>query len=1317
MGALFVSSTSVFVSCKDYDDDINALQLKQQSLEQSVAQKEAAILSAINELKSVDNELKAKDAELAAADALLKKAIEDLETAHNKDVADLKARDQELDQAILKAQAAAEAASKLAQDNYEKNAAAIKKVADDLGKTNEAVAALQESLEKAWTKLDKVATDLNTAEKNIGNLQDSVKTAYKKIADLEAALIAQKAELLKAIEDGDKALDAKITINKENIQKNADAIKNIVEVQIPKLQQDLIDAEARLQEDINGAKERITKAEADIVKLGQDIERIDGELNVIRTILSSDLRSLVFIPYTYVDGIEAIAYPWFTIEEYLTNRQSASPAETFDRPARYGETQPVNAPAKLTVPKSIDYVIDKADNVSAASPVTYLPEIGVDYHMNPSTANTKYADLIGFAQHDSRYTETTTRAAGDLVVLAEKNEKSGYKFFNNKAGVLSTGLKVTDIDELIKKENYVVALQSKTSMADVNITSDYAQVYPEHVTKLSIAWAKENNRVDDTGAKPVNAWDEDCEGVFADADTYHKVSKYAKHMLFDTPKEALLASPSVFVAFNDAAGVSLGSYLQTCFDREGNQGGDQYHAAWPFKDEEKYGFHYVFNIVSYGHVKNLNDGSGNNTGAVVMEDDKYAHLKGDTIIANAYNSTDAAATETAIGREPLVQVLLMHGDKVVKDGYILCRITADLDNTKEVEKYPEWTKNFDNCNGLTFKTPEAGSNPSGDRTGDFDKLIIQELLNNEFDFLTFNGLYDLDGGLDNATIYTTNNVGVNATPDQYVYTQKNGTTRQIAQIALTTVKKSNGKDYSYKFTITMDKDQVEACTHDQNADSYTPTFYIRWTAKNIRAPYKHIYMRLQVTINRSIASSGIKEKLDNYWYGLDGSSAGWDAIVFNVKYPEDNTDINTWSNSTRRTFQGNEEKFTTAALNNNDKKYFFIPQNTQITDLEGTTWIITPAYGDDDLAWKTLDCEKNVKDTHVWPLTDKADATYRVCNGESATDLDALKNLMTWCNIAFNGNVLSTNKFLYAVKKNDYHNGNPLYHLNYTKIAELNQTTGEVTLVRTWTGDNNTCAAENPLDMVLNAVGYGANHSKLTQQFHAWTGLVAENGCDVAVFTFAKDKNETFGIWTSSWERPINLVNDKPKDEYEAVKDAQSNGYFIPIYDLLAFYDWRGPVEGDMEKANTKWLWAYYNINRIEADLNPAHVTTTLHGGKLGSIDGSVAGTTLASLTGEVRLYPATAAQKSAVKAAGLYNFPTLIGGAAGQWNKAAVSADLVTYLEGAQNGKANFGYIYYENNGQNVDEFVVRIPLNIYYEWGHFRTYVDVKINTTLGN
>ena len=1314
-----MSSTSVFVSCKDYDDDINALQLKQQSLEESVAQKEAAILNAINELKAVDNELKAKDIELAATDALIQKAIADLETAHNKDVADLKARDLELDAAIVKAQAAAEAAAKLAQDNYEKNAAAIKKVADDLGETNTKVAALQESLENAWTKLDKVAEDLNTAEKNIGNLQDSVKTAYAKIAQLEAALEAQKAELLQAIKDGDDANLALINVNKDNIKKNADAIKEIVEVKIPALQQDLRDTEARLQTDINGAKERITQNEQDIKNLQDDIERIDGELNVIKKILSNDLRSLVFMPYAYVDGIEAITYPWFTIEEYLTNREQDSPEETFDRPVRFGETQGASA-AQLTIPAGTDYVIDTQDGVSAATPVIYLPEIGVDYHMNPSTATTTFADLIGFAQRDTRYTETSTRATDEpLVVLAQKNEKSDYQLFANKDGVLSVGLKVTDIDKLRGMENYIVALQAKTSMDGVNITSDYAQVYPEATNNLSIAWAKENDRIVDNNGQEASPtdWDEDCAGTYPDNDRYHKVSAYANHQVFDTPKEALLASASIFVPYNDAKGVSLGSYLQTCFDRRGNQRGDRYHAAWPFKDEEKYGFHYEFKIVKYTHKKNLNDGSGNNTGAVVEEDDKYAHLKGDTIIANAKGDVSAAALETAIGREPLVQVVLKHGDKVVKDGYILCRIYSEhVDSIVNVEKYESWTKNFDNCHGLTFVTPEV--NP--DARGDFDKLIIQDLLKNEFDFMTFNGLYSLDGGLDNATIYTTNKEVNGADPAQYTYTKKDGTARQVANIELINVKQTNGKDYSYKFNITMDKDQVEALTHDTATANVTANLYIRWTAKSRRAPYKHIYMHLQVTINRSIGISGVAEKLDNYWYGLKGENNGWDALAFNVKYPEDNTDIKTWTNSTRKSFKGNEEKFTLDSLNTKAKKYFFVPQNTTIKDLEGTEWIITPASGDDDLAWKTLDCEKNVKDTHVWPLTSDANAETRVYNDASATDLEALKNLMTWCNIAFNGGVFSTNKYLYAVKKADYHNGDPLYHKNYTKIAELNQTTGEVALVRTWTGDNNECADNNALDMVLNAVGYAANHANLTKQLHAWTALVADNGCDVAMFTFDKkadDNNKTFGIWASSWERPINLVNDKPKNEFEAVKDAQSNGYFIPIYDLLDFYDWRGPVAGDMESDNNKWLYAYYNINRIEADLNPAHVTTTLHGGKLGAIDVPGDGTTLASLSGEVRLFPATAAQKSAVKTATAYTFPTLIGYTSGQWNKEAVSGDLVTYLEGAQNGKANFGYIYYENNGVNVEEFVVRIPLNIYYEWGHFRTYVDVKINTTLGN
>jgi hypothetical protein len=419
-------------------------------------------------------------------------------------------------------------------------------------------------------------------------------------------------------------------------------------------------------------------------------------------------------------------------------------------------------------------------------------------------------------------------------------------------------------------------------------------------------------------------------------------------------------------------------------------------------------------------------------------------------------------------------------------------------------------------------------------------------------------------------------------------------------------------------------------------------------------------------------------------------------------------------------FKGNDAKWTTTSLNTNNKKYFFVPQNTIITVTDPTNgkttdWVITPASGDTDKEWCRLACEKDIDNDHFWPLT--TTDNYRAGNLDtskddvSITDTAALHKLMTWCNIAYNAGAFN-NVNLYAVTKANYHNQISPYTAAYVKIAEMNPANGEITLVRDWTGNAVKYSEAKALDRVLNAIGYADGHKNISKELHTWVAQVCENGCNVANYSFApadnKATNENFGLWIASLPRPINLVNDKAIDEYEAIKDAQSNGYYIPIYDLLKFYDWRGPVAGDMEADANKWLWAYYNINRIEADLDPASVTTTLNGGKLGE-------TTLKSLSGLVRLYPATAAQHSALQPAAAYTFQTLIGSALGNvYNSSNVSADLVNYLEGTQNGKANFGYIFYENNGQNLTEFIVRIPLIIYYEWGSIRTYTDVKINTT---
>jgi hypothetical protein len=1196
-----------------------------------------------------------------------------------------------------------------------------------------------------------------------------------------------------------------------------------------------------LQNNINKVDEKFTDEvntlKTNVQNVSQQLNDLGGRVNVIDIVLSGDLRSLVFMPYVYVDGIEAIPYPAIHIDSVLKKYTNEF---VFDRGQRQGETidpQDNNKGAKLKVPAGWDWIDNKNDLVDPQTPYLYLPEIGVDYHMNPATADPAWEDMMGFIQRDTRYTETTTRAIDetDLVSCVPQNYFSGYQHFAKPgAGVLSVGLKLNVADEadvnLVKKttwfnvnnranyaafeaskvaarerlfekaENYIAALQAKTSIDNAFITSDYAEVYGEDLYRLSISWAKattdpRNDRIvaDATtaGAETTpTEWDQDCEGTF----TYVHGQNNANgtqvgaeganlngaifHQVFDNPVDALKASASVYVDYQDAEGVSLGELIQTCFDREGSIGGRQHHAAWKFGEEKKFGFTYEFALVPYEHVYNINNGHNqtNYTGAEVQLDHKYAKLDGDRIIATSKDG--GAATETSIGREPLVQVLLKHGDHVIKDGYILCRIIGVQDATTTVPMYKDWTDRlYDNCHGLTFETPLDPLSADGDKCADFNNIILQTLLNNEFDFLTFNGLYDLDGGTEvfdnDKLIREINDVKIyvndqepnhDGEPAWFSYKDRSGADKQIARIDLKVLNKNHtnhfnhstrDNDYSYQFVITMSADQVEALTHDQDSHHKTYDFYIRWTAKSKRAPYMHIYMKLSVNIIRYIEESAIQSKIDNYWYGLDGNNNGWDALAFNVKYPENSTYPTTWSNSTLRSFVDNKVTFTNNVLANG-KKFFFIPQNTEITDIEGTTWIITPASGDADYEWKSIRCEKNVQDNkltmfeenggkivvsntvnkgHDWPLLSTADNFYRVNSTEvSATDTAALHKLMLLCNATFDKDRdndfdhVFENASLYAVRKADYYNCVIPFDQKYIKIAEMNQATGEITLVRdgndqaeNWTGNDVKCTDARALDMVLNAIGYGANHSNITKELHSWVGFVGANECNVATFTFSNGgdaSNKNFGIWTASWQRPINLVNEKAFDETELVKDAQSNGYFISVYDLLSFYDWRGPVEGSME-GNNKWLWAYYNINRITVDTNAEHVTTTLNGGKLGTVAKNFTdGTALKDVTSQLRLAPATADHRAAVLAWNSEKtFATLIGSAKGNaWNSAELNGEFLDYLEGTDNGKKNFGYIFYENNGLNVTEFTLRIPLVIYYEWGHFMTYTDVTVHTTLG-
>ena len=45
------------------------------------------------------------------------------------------------------------------------------------------------------------------------------------------------------------------------------------------------------------------------------------------------------------------------------------------------------------------------------------------------------------------------------------------------------------------------------------------------------------------------------------------------------------------------------------------------------------------------------------------------------------------------------------------------------------------------------------------------------------------------------------------------------------------------------------------------------------------------------------------------------------------------------------------------------------------------------------------------------------------------------------------------------------------------------------------------------------------------------------------------------------------------------------------------------------------------------------------------------------------------------------------------------------------------FGAIYYKNNGENVTDFTLKIPVTISYTWGDFYDTLVVKVVRTQGN
>ena len=972
------------------------------------------------------------------------------------------------------------------------------------------------------------------------------------------------------------------------------------------------------------------------------VKGISGEKVVIS--LTGDLTGLVFMPNLYLDGIETLTYDYLH-GEYLEHKENLTGV------SRLTTTDGTNK----TITGLDNYLPDRLNNSSAVAPAAatlynYGPAWGVKYHMNPSNADMAYEDITGFNLLEPTILNYHTRATASVLgnITSPELNDAGKALFNTSNGIVTAGLKIQHPEKLepfptVKDKNETantIALQAKTaasSVAEGKVTSDYALIQPQKAYLEALYWRLKPHYA---GLGLPNDRKGDEKGIpTAKAFGTTAADATAQVHVYDSPQEALKDpnGAALELYYNSAEGIDIASYLGLHMLVEDVK---QFTPGTPNKlgvnlkemsleEGKEWGLTYQFNLVEYKV-------DGNAT-----IDSRYAKwVNKDAGILRAWNvdaeGNPTSESATSIDREPLVQVLVKRGDKVVLDGYILIHITRQNPEVAPNKAIDLLTKDakFDLCNDIAdLKTTWA----------QFSATVLTEGLEN-MTKKDFDEQYTID---DKGTFG--NDAAGNTTLDLKMFKaapEKGGTYTAADDLGHIEYFGNTEGTTNHTFKWHLSAEDLEKLTHDQ-ANPVTVTRYVRYIG-NAKAKYPYIYVKLTYNLSRANKNQTFGELIPEYWKGLDGSVNGKDAVIFDVKEPTNGGDINAISRKVTSTLKGNVAKLV------GPHKYYFVPEPVVVGG-----YTITPQSSAADTKWNKLFCKYITGDSHVFSKA-KLQETLEGC-------------AINYADGAFN------NVNLYAVKGT-----------SYVKIATLNPATSEITLDK-----NPTTKA------VLNAIGYEPANANIQKELRSWVGVVTANTCGVA--EFVKD-----GIFLTSWERPINLI-DVAQDPRI---DANTNGNEIYALELFKLYDWRG-YTGTVSEAGCVanqsnmwgdhlWFWGYYNVKSITIDTTPSKVKTTLGGGSW---------TTMDKISNQVELKcgnPSGDAADPKIKGPVTYTNDLTA------YNSVSQNAALTTFMEA---NKAKFGTIWYYNNGGNVETFKVRVPITIAYEWGEFTTEVEFTINGTIGD
>ena len=348
--------------------------------------------------------------------------------------------------------------------------------------------------------------------------------------------------------------------------------------------------------------------------------------------LDGKLKSLVFLPQVYIDGVEGMLFSNFAF-----------------------------TPQALDKADSADEVqIDKKD----AKEVNVNPAIIAQYHVNPANADLSFlvegesTGLSFIKQANVKKIETKAEASKDFDATPI------FKSF--KDGILTVEVQVTGVpatEDLLS----VIALNVELEDGEF-VTSDYATLMKEDLSQLGIAfpnaYAKAKLEAEDAHYRRASI------GISKTDDKAY-IADYAAWTTGEEALEDAEATCDVKVKFTES--LDLNKLVAAHKVTEEGVDADVKPVELTAADMEALGLTWEFAV-----VKNYKIGQeGSETDQI-----HFVDLKDGIFTPKVYET----AGEAAIGRTPIIRVALKHGEDVVEYAYIKVYIS---------DKDPEQTEPYD----------------------------------------------------------------------------------------------------------------------------------------------------------------------------------------------------------------------------------------------------------------------------------------------------------------------------------------------------------------------------------------------------------------------------------------------------------------------------------------------------------------------------------------------------------------------------------------------------------------------------------------------